>query len=76
MKRFFVIAGFFVLGILLGYYYRDVSVEEELQQKLYEYKIRECERKIKECDRSLKMINSDYWELEWDRYLIKEDYPF
>lgn len=51
MKTFIAIIASFVLGILIGYYYRDGSVEEEIREKLYEQEQQENERRKQESDR-------------------------
>ena len=74
MKTFIAIIASFVLGILIGYYYRDGSVEEEIREKLYEQERQESERRKQENDRLLEIINgnADDWEEKWEEYIMEE----
>lgn len=80
MKIFILLGACFFLGVFIGYYYRDASVEREIREELYKREVQECERQIKESRRLLKIMNGNSWEEEWDAYLIqelmKEDFPF
>lgn len=74
MKTFIAIIASFVLGILIGYYYREASVEKEIRKKLYEEERHESERRKQENDRLLEIINSnaDNWEEKWEEYIMEE----
>lgn len=74
MKTFIAIISSFVLGILIGYYYREASVEEEIREKLYEQERQENERRKQENDRLLETINgnTDDWEEKWEKYIMEE----
>lgn len=74
MKTFIAIIVSFMLGSLIGYYYRNASVEEEIREKLYEQERQESERRKQENDRLLKIINgnTDDWEEKWEEYMIAE----
>lgn len=74
MKTFIAIIASFVLGIRIGYYYRDGSVEEEIREKLYEQERQESERRKQENDRLLEIINgnADDWEEKWEEYIMEE----
>ncbi len=74
MKTFIAIIASFVLGILIGYYYRETSVEEEIREKLYEQERQENERRKQENDRLLETINgnTDDWEEKWEEYIMEE----
>ena len=74
MKTFIAIIASFVLGILISYYYRDGSVEEEIREKLYEQERQESERRKQENDRLLEIINgnTDDWEEKWEEYIMEE----
>lgn len=74
MKTFIAIIISLVSGILIGYYYRNGSVEEEIREKLYEQERHESERRKQENDRLLEIINSntDDWEEKWEAYVMEE----
>lgn len=74
MKIFIAIIASFVSGMLIGYYYREVSVEEEIREKLYEEERQESERRKQENDRLLEIINgnTDGWEEKWEEYIMEE----
>lgn len=74
MKTFIAIIASFVLGILIGYYYREASVEEEIREKLYEEERQENERRKQKNDRLLEIINgnTDNWEEKWEEYIMEE----
>lgn len=80
MKIFILLVACFFLGVFIGYYYRDASVEGEIREELYKREMQECERQIEESRRLLEMMDGNSWEEEWDAYLIqelmKEDFPF
>lgn len=77
MKTFIAIVASLVLGILVGYYYRDGSVEEEIREKLYEQERQESERRKQENDRLLEIINgnTDDWEEYLTEEMMNEGYP-
>ncbi len=74
MKIFIAIIVSFVLGILIGYYCRNASIEEEIREKLYEQERLESERRKQENDRLLEIINgnTDDWENKWEEYMMEE----
>lgn len=74
MKTFIAIIVSFMLGGLIGYYYRNASVEEEIREKLYEQEQQENERRKQENARLLEIINgnTEGWEEKWEEYLIEE----
>lgn len=74
MKAFIAIITSFVSGILIGYYYREASVEDEIREKLYEQERQESERRKQENDRLLEIINgnADNWKEKWEEYIMEE----
>lgn len=74
MKTFIAIITSFVSGILIGYYYREASVEDEIREKLYEQERQESERRKQENDRLREIINNNAydWEEKWEEYIMEE----
>ncbi|WP_068689103.1 hypothetical protein [Culturomica massiliensis] len=61
MKTFIAIIASFVSGILIGYYYREASVEEEIREKLYEQERQESERRKQENGRAKATLFYSEW---------------
>lgn len=74
MKTFIAIIVSFVLGILIGYYYRNANIEEEIREKPYEQERLESERRKQENECLLKIINGNTndWEEKWEEYIMEE----
>lgn len=74
MKTSITIIVFFVLGILIGYYYRDGSVKKEIREKLQQQERQENERRKQENERLQKILNgnTDDWENNWEEYIMEE----
>lgn len=81
MKIFITIVISLTLGIFIGYYYRNTSVEEEIREELRKQENEEYQRRKKENERLLQIFNDTTadWEEKWEDYMIEqimnEDYP-
>lgn len=81
MKIFITIVISLTLGIFIGYYYRNTSVEKEIREELRKQENEEYQRRKKENERLLQIFNDTTadWEEKWEDYMIEqimnEDYP-
>lgn len=81
MKIFITIVISLTLGIFIGYYYRNKSVEDEIREELRKQENEEYRRRKKENERLLQIFNDTTadWEEKWEDYMIEqimnEDYP-
>lgn len=81
MKIFITIVISLTLGIFIGYYYRNKSVEDEIREELRKQENEEYQRRKKENERLLQIFNDTTadWEEKWEDYMIEqimnEDYP-
>lgn len=81
MKIFITIVISLTLGIFIGYYYRNKSVDDEIREELRKQENEEYQRRKKENERLLQIFNDTTadWEEKWEDYMIEqimnEDYP-
>lgn len=73
MKIFITIVISLTLGIFIGYYYRNKSVEDEIREELRKQENEEYRRRKKENERLLQIFNdTTAWEEKWEDYFLEQ----